>query len=151
MPLARNQRPKQALEHLEKAVALRPSDSSAQFQFSAVLRAAGDNQRAIEIARKFQESKSEEFKLNQLAAKSIIGCSPPAAEGTGYEYANVCFRKSRRSRTDKSFVPDHVENARLHGVGHFVHVVQKNGPFGAAVDFPVRAIQPSTIDRFRTA
>jgi tetratricopeptide (TPR) repeat protein len=69
MPLARNQRPKQALEHLEKAVALRPSDSSAQFQFSAVLRAAGDNQRAIEIARKFQESKSEEFKLNQLAAK----------------------------------------------------------------------------------
>ena len=67
--LARNQRPKQALEHLEKAVALKPSDSSAQFQLAAVLRVVGDNQRASEIARKFQESKSEEFKLNQLAAK----------------------------------------------------------------------------------
>ncbi len=67
--LAKNQKPKLALTHVEKAVALKPSDSSAQFQLAAVLRTLGDSARANEIAGKFKASKSEEFKVNQLAAK----------------------------------------------------------------------------------
>jgi tetratricopeptide (TPR) repeat protein len=67
--LARNQKPKQALPHLEKAVTLKPSDSSAQFQLAAVLRTLGDTARAGEIAQSFKAGKSEEFRVNQLAAK----------------------------------------------------------------------------------
>ena len=69
--LARNQKPKQALEHLEKAVALKPLDSTAQFQLAAVLRTLGEGERAREAAAKFNQSKSEEFQVNQLAAKGI--------------------------------------------------------------------------------
>jgi tetratricopeptide (TPR) repeat protein len=69
--LARNQKPKQALEHLERAVALKPLDSTAQFQLAAVLRALGESARAREVAAKFNQSKSEEFQVNQLAAKGI--------------------------------------------------------------------------------
>jgi tetratricopeptide (TPR) repeat protein len=69
--LARNQKPKQALEHLEKAVALKPLDSTAQFQLAAVLRTLGETSRAREVAAKFNQSKSEEFQVNQLAAKGL--------------------------------------------------------------------------------
>ncbi len=65
----RNGKPKQALAHLEKAVALKPTDSSAQFQLAQVLRTLGETVRSREISDKFKESKSEEFKVNQLAAK----------------------------------------------------------------------------------
>src|ERR1019366_8448779 len=67
--LARNQKPQEALPHLEKALVLKPSDSSAQFQLAAVLRALGDDARSGEVANRFKASKSEEFKVNQLAAK----------------------------------------------------------------------------------
>ncbi len=69
--LARNQKPKEALLHLERAVKLRPLDSSAQFQLAAVLRTLGDTAGAREVAAKFNESKSDEFKVNQLAAKGL--------------------------------------------------------------------------------
>jgi tetratricopeptide (TPR) repeat protein len=69
--LARNQKTKQALEHLEKAVALKPLDSTAQFQLAAVLRTLGETERAREAAAKFNQSKSEEFKVNQLSAKGL--------------------------------------------------------------------------------
>src|ERR1019366_4347514 len=67
--LARNEKPNEALPHLQKAVAINPSDSSAQFQLAAVLRALGDDARSREATNRFKASKSGEFKVNQLAAK----------------------------------------------------------------------------------
>ena len=67
--LARNKKPKEALPHLERAVALKPSASPALFELAAVLRALGDDARSREVANRFEKSKSIELKLEQLAQK----------------------------------------------------------------------------------
>ena len=67
--LARLDKPKEALFHLKKAVQLKPEDSSAQFQLSAVLRALGDSKQATEVADQFKKAKEKEFKVSQLAAQ----------------------------------------------------------------------------------
>jgi tetratricopeptide (TPR) repeat protein len=67
--LARNRKPREALPYLEKAVALKSSDSQALSQLAAVLRELGDTARLREVENRIQANRLDELKIKQLAKK----------------------------------------------------------------------------------
>ena len=52
-------KPDQALPQLQKAVALKPGDRSAQYQLVAVLRSLGQTQEATQIVEQLRKEQSE--------------------------------------------------------------------------------------------
>ena len=82
--LARDQKLGQALPHLEKALALDPSNTSAQYQLVHVLRALGDHERSQKMLEQFNKTAGQYSAAQTNQANEFLLSGQPAKAAEVY-------------------------------------------------------------------